>query len=368
MQVFQSKSIASVSIQIQSSKEFFIENPNFIFYGGDVSRSSSSVGHYMVRDGNVLHLVLRVSEIHVITVETTCGRCYRINQRKHLPGAGKIVELFLDDHNLPLDGVEMVNNCTISTICEDGDSTIHLLIHKPAKVNTRTIGGYLGISAFAQLVKPRVEPACPEATLDCIIMDMIESASVGLEIYKAIRTSEGVSGTYILPDESGRPIGVFKPRDEEPFMPKNPHKFTRSPTTNKRQGLKIGTVAGKGYIREVAAYLVDHPLVGSSGHTGFSGVPPTALVQCQLKEKEQTGSLQYFVESEGSSSDFDPRFFSVKEVHKIALLDLRLANTDRHTGNILVREEKDGTLVLIPIDHGYCFPESVSASGLFFLF
>uniref|UniRef100_A0A7N0TEH3 1-phosphatidylinositol 4-kinase n=1 Tax=Kalanchoe fedtschenkoi TaxID=63787 RepID=A0A7N0TEH3_KALFE len=54
-----------------------------------------------------------------------------------------------------------------------------------------------------------------------------------------------------------------------------------------------------------------------------------------------------------------PEFFPINEVHKISVLDIRLANADRHAGNILVRKDKEnGCLVLIPIDHGYCLPES----------
>lgn len=44
------------------------------------------------------------------------------------------------------------------------------------------------------------------------------------------------------------------------------------------------------------------------------------------------------------------------EVHKIAVLDLRLANADRNGSNILARKEPDGSWLLIPIDHGYCLP------------
>jgi hypothetical protein len=54
--------------------------------------------------------------------------------------------------------------------------------------------------------------------------------------------------------------------------------------------------------------------------------------------------------------------FPVQEVHKIAILDLRLANADRNAGNILARRKPDGsggqTWELIPIDHGYCLPAS----------
>uniref|UniRef100_A0A0E0FEE0 1-phosphatidylinositol 4-kinase n=1 Tax=Oryza meridionalis TaxID=40149 RepID=A0A0E0FEE0_9ORYZ len=44
---------------------------------------------------------------------------------------------------------------------------------------------------------------------------------------------------------------------------------------------------------------------------------------------------------------------------EICVLDIRLANADRHTGNILTcRDEQGHGLSLVPIDHGYCLPES----------
>ena len=60
----------------------------------------------------------------------------------------------------------------------------------------------------------------------------------------------------------------------------------------------------------------------------------------------------------------------MKDVHRIGILDLRLFNTDRHAGNMLVREVPtakktsadtwlDSQLELIPIDHGFCLPEAL---------
>ncbi len=43
------------------------------------------------------------------------------------------------------------------------------------------------------------------------------------------------------------------------------------------------------------------------------------------------------------------------QVHKIAVLDIRLANTDRNGANILARRN-GAAWDLIPIDHGYCLP------------
>jgi len=74
-----------------------------------------------------------------------------------------------------------------------------------------------------------------------------------------------------------------------------------------------------------------------------------------------------FMENNGSCEDMGPGDFPVKEVHKISLLDMQLANADRHVGNILiVKEEENDQVVLIPIDHGYYLPTSVSI--LFLLF
>ncbi|KAL0448735.1 UNVERIFIED_CONTAM: Phosphatidylinositol 4-kinase gamma 2 [Sesamum latifolium] len=71
------------------------------------------------------------------------------------------------------------------------------------------------------------------------------------------------------------------------------------------------------------------------------------------------GSLQMFMKNCGSCEDICPGAFPVEEVHKICVLDIRLANADRHAGNILIHKEgEDGRIVLIPIDHSYCMPEN----------
>jgi hypothetical protein len=138
------------------------------------------------------------------------------------------------------------------------------------------------------------------------------------------------------------------------------------------EGLKKGTRVGQGAFREVAAYVLDHPISGRrklfGDVKGFAGVPPTLMVKCLHKGFNhpgdliaKIGSMQMFVKNNGSCEDIGPGAFPVKEVHKITVLDIRLANADRHAGNILIStEEEDDQSVLIPIDHGYCLPTSVS--------
>ena len=48
------------------------------------------------------------------------------------------------------------------------------------------------------------------------------------------------------------------------------------------------------------------------------------------------GSLQYFVKADDAASNFSSDLFSVDEVHKIGVLDIRTMNLDRNDGNILV--------------------------------
>ena len=47
------------------------------------------------------------------------------------------------------------------------------------------------------------------------------------------------------------------------------------------------------------------------------------------------GSLQKFVPNAESCEDYGPNLFSTEDVHRIGILDLRILNCDRHTGNLL---------------------------------
>jgi hypothetical protein len=191
------------------------------------------------------------------------------------------------------------------------------------------------------------------------VMKMIDSAIAGLENgYTPVMSAEGSGGVYFMQDSSGQKnVAVFKPIDEEPMAENNPRGL---PLSTDGEGMKRGTRVGEGALREVAAYILDHPAGDRElGHgVGFSGVPPTALVRSLHRAKSfKFGSLQMFMDNDGSCEDMGPRAFPVKEVHKIAVLDIRLANADRHAGNILVSKEEGAAYKLIPIDHGYCLPE-----------
>uniref|UniRef100_A0A3B0NDV7 Phosphatidylinositol 3- and 4-kinase, putative n=1 Tax=Theileria annulata TaxID=5874 RepID=A0A3B0NDV7_THEAN len=192
-------------------------------------------------------------------------------------------------------------------------------------------------------------------------------------------TLDGTGGTYEIHNKNGKCVGIFKPCDEEAFTPYNPRGYTG---TMNQQGFRPGVLSGEGATREVAAYLLD------STYKNFSNVPTTIMVEiahqslnnCNTNNltnnylafnsnaltdsshinsygslgsygggtmgsrlKWKIGSLQEFVVSRGTSGNYNYNFFSVEDVHKIAILDIRLLNLDRNDCNILVTNVPQST-------------------------
>ncbi|KAH7299621.1 hypothetical protein KP509_24G021200 [Ceratopteris richardii] len=208
------------------------------------------------------------------------------------------------------------------------------------------------------------------------------------EINKAIRcgieptpVSGGLGGAYYFRNTNGDTVAIVKPTDEEPFAPNNPKGYIGR--TLGQPGVKKAVRVGETGVREVAAYLLDHG--------NFARVPPTVLVKvahhafhvndsptgCKRADKvfqpiSKLASCQKFVHHDYDANDRGTSCFSVADVHRIGILDIRICNTDRHAGNILISNVKpldnawkcsdahvNGSLELIPIDHGLCLPEAL---------
>jgi len=191
---------------------------------------------------------------------------------------------------------------------------------------------------------------------------------------------ECVGGTYFLCGEDGEKNGVFKPLDEEPYSWNNPKGFTPPMTvgTASPPGYKEGVLVGEASIRECAAFFLDH------GH--FANVPATDLVVAKHSgfhsggwapsligsgpdigrraSSFKLGSFQEFRQHDGDFEEMSLRAiaeFPVLGVQKLATLDIRLFNTDRHGGNLLYQLGKNGkkSATLIPIDHGFTLPSTI---------
>ncbi|KAL8258107.1 hypothetical protein R6Q59_030148 [Mikania micrantha] len=178
----------------------------------------------------------------------------------------------------------------------------------------------------------------------------------------------GLGGAYYFRSSNGESVAIVKPTDEEPFAPNNPKGFVGKALG--QPGLKRSVRVGETGFREVAAYLLDHD--------HFANVPATALVKIthsvfnvndikQDRKKKHVckiASLQQFIPHDFDASDHGTSSYPVSAVHRIGILDIRIFNTDRHAGNLLVRKVNDNAkfdqqVELIPIDHGLCLPESL---------
>jgi len=222
----------------------------------------------------------------------------------------------------------------------------------------------------------------------CISSSMMESTPKNLRSLVALARRglslglkpdlvlEGSGGTYFLHDVRKKKVAVFKPADEEPYAENNPRGYLRQP--GQPMSLREGIVPGEACMREVAAYLLDrdgfagvpmttlvearHPTFHTNGARlncsqggaaiGSHSITPNSPVKSSLMKKP--GSFQEFIHCECTMDDISPSKISVEEVHKIAILDIRIMNADRNAANLLIRRKPDNKLELVPIDHGYC--------------
>jgi hypothetical protein len=252
-----------------------------------------------------------------------------------------------------------------------------------AKDKKTAINGAIKNSSNTELnVVASVVDAAPRL-LKSKIQQARRALAVGL---KPELVLEGSGGTYFLHDTRKAKIAIFKPADEEPYAENNPRGYLPQP--DQSTYLREGIVPGEACLREVAAFMLDHE--------GFSDVPMTTLVEARHPNfhtggaklncsqggasigahsiygsaapartcEKKVGSFQEFVRTECSMDDISPSKICVEEVHKIAVLDIRLLNADRNAANLLCRRRSDNSLQLIPIDHGFCLRSSADVSWM----
>lgn len=200
-----------------------------------------------------------------------------------------------------------------------------------------------------------------------LVVDIVKAIRNGID---PVPVHGGLGGAYYFRNCSGENIAIVKPTDEEPYAPNNPKGFVGKALG--QPGLKRSVRVGETGFREVAAFLLDY--------NNFANVPDTALVKITHsvfnvndgvkgnvhrngKQASKIASLQQFIPHDFDASDHGTSSFPVAAVHRIGILDIRILNTDRHAGNLLVRKldggGRFGRVELVPIDHGLCLPESL---------
>jgi len=151
---------------------------------------------------------------------------------------------------------------------------------------------------------------------------------------------DGVNGAQKIRDSKNQAY-VFKAIDNE-----QKDSDGKSELAPMREGLEFGQTVRN----EVGVFLL---------HKNF--VPKTEIVIGKEKgaaSQGKIGTIQKFIENDGPADDYGEAKFSVESVHQLGILDIRVCNLDRHFGNILVKKTLgESEYQLIPIDHGYSFPD-----------
>ncbi|KAI9027850.1 phosphatidylinositol 3 and 4-kinase-domain-containing protein [Hyaloraphidium curvatum] len=190
------------------------------------------------------------------------------------------------------------------------------------------------------------------------------------------RIHKGSSGSYFARNKAGRIVGVFKPRDEEPYGRMNP-KFTKwvhkhlFPFCFGRSCL----IPNVGYISEAGASYIDRrlnlglvprtevvTLASPSFH--YSKAERWAAKKGWAPLPPKIGSFQIFLEGyEDATLFFSTGYDRLAYLHmgrghplgwdedtqrefrfqfeKLCILDILIRNTDRSLDNLLVRDDTD---------------------------
>ncbi|GBG28244.1 Phosphatidylinositol 4-kinase gamma 2 [Hondaea fermentalgiana] len=285
-------------------------------------------------------------------------------------------------------GVELCDATHLCTVLDDEADCLVCTVESAHALENASAEVALRICGLESLA--RVEACALQA-----IQGLLDDARAGLLAgQRPVLSEDGSGGTYFLRDARGKHVACFKPRDEEPAAENNPRGILGQ---TGQCGLRQGVRAGEAVQREVAAFITDFG--------GFSGVPETVLVEAkhsafnyrQGAVFNKTGSFQRYVHADCIASDLSPNLFPAEEVHKIALLDIRMLNSDRNDANLLVsRKPKprspgampasvprtdascphsrkfrsfscsmgpmDFDYSLTPIDHGYCLPDKLEVA------
>lgn len=180
---------------------------------------------------------------------------------------------------------------------------------------------------------------------------------------------QGSSGSYFLRDPSGKIVGVFKPKDEEPYGDNNP-KWVKwihrkvFPCTFGRSCL----IPNVGYLSEAGASLIDEKL-------NLQIVPTTRVVRLsnkcfnytkrfrflsKSKYPKKVGSLQTFVHGYKDAQEVIPTLSNKNaniqqqlqyNYQKLVVLDFITRNTDRGNDNWMIRiDELDLESMLQSVD------------------
>ncbi len=188
----------------------------------------------------------------------------------------------------------------------------------------------------------------------------------------AIHAKEGEYGADPLGSDAGVNgswwIRRVDPADREG---KGGRKFIFKPTDAEDASV-AGVQPGSLAAREALAKVFNDELIASAGFD--AGVCPTVLAEIDSSklpdprgkcaaQPTRLGSMQQLVDpvlgDARTLMKSDPDLFkkvAKENLEQIAIFDLMTGAMDRHPGNVMVAQGPDGSIQLVPIDHGLTMP------------
>ncbi|SMQ54449.1 unnamed protein product [Zymoseptoria tritici ST99CH_3D1] len=157
----------------------------------------------------------------------------------------------------------------------------------------------------------------PEAMSKLEFDDLVESVRVAIELgLHPTLIAQGSSGSYFARNSGGKVVGVFKPKDEEPYASKNP-KWTKWIHRNLFPFAfgRAMLIPNLSYVSEAAAYVLDCQLrtnlvpytdvIGlSSKSFHYDWIDRRAFYRKKRPFPEKLGSLQVFLKGYKGATDF----------------------------------------------------------------
>jgi len=223
----------------------------------------------------------------------------------------------------------------------------------------------IALAWYAQRCADLVDNNTAKEVAEAIItIEMCQDPSISAQLKSSIRpepTSGGTSGSYFIKNRQGIKIGIFKPQDEEVYMPHNPKGYRLAYNPKSRHGPKLGHLQGSSWQKERAAWEIDNGEMAGVPFTTTISVPfPKAPGNPKIITKK--GSFQVFAQGQPVEELVAQEINNIptKEVQKIACFDLIIGNADRNLGNVLydTKEQK-----LTPIDHGLILLDSLTTGS-----
>ena len=168
-------------------------------------------------------------------------------------------------------------------------------------INNNVTGTITQVWPPSNTPTPRSTPpaAKPPSKAETAEENFMNTINLGqLHGRQATLTSEGCGGAYLLQDKHGTRVGVWKPRNQEPFAPANPRGYVdASIRCGCRSPMRPSFRVGWGFLRERAVYTLDQASALQAG------VPLTVSRLCQrLDRVVSSDALSPLPEAARSSS------------------------------------------------------------------